>query len=52
MDVEHAVIISILMSHYRVEVALGKSALQLLESHTTSFQKLVDHKGPGCRTES
>jgi hypothetical protein len=39
MYVEHAVIISTLVSHNRVEFDLGKTALQLLEGHTR-FMKL------------
>jgi hypothetical protein len=34
MYVEHAVIISIVVSHNRVEIDLGKKALQLLEGHS------------------
>ena len=34
MYIEHAVIISTLVTHNRVEFDLGKSALQLLEDHT------------------
>lgn len=33
MYVEHAVIISTLLSHYGVEIDLGKSGLQLFEGH-------------------
>jgi len=34
MYIEHAVIISTLVTHNRVEFDLGKSALQLLDDHT------------------
>jgi hypothetical protein len=41
MYVEHSVIISILMSHNRVEVDLGKRVLQLLEGHTRFMKRFL-----------
>jgi hypothetical protein len=44
MYVEHAVIISILLSHNRVEIDLGKKALQLLEGHTQCIKRFYGNR--------
>jgi hypothetical protein len=44
MYVEHAVIISTLVSHNRVEIDLGKTALQLLEGHTRFMKRFYGNR--------
>jgi hypothetical protein len=44
MYVEHSVIISTLVSHNRVEIDLGKRALQLLEDHTRFMKRFYGNR--------
>jgi len=44
MYVEHSVIISTIVSHNRVEVDLGKRALQLLEDHTRFMKRFYRNR--------
>jgi hypothetical protein len=42
--VEHSVIIATLVSHNRVEIDLGKKALQLLEAHTRFMKRFYGNR--------
>ena len=44
MYVEHSVIIWTLVSHNRVEIDLGKRALQLLEDHTRFMKRFYGNR--------
>jgi hypothetical protein len=44
MYVEYSVIISTLVSHNRVEIDLGKRALQLLENHTRFMKRFYGNR--------
>jgi hypothetical protein len=44
MYVEHALVISAFVSHYRVEIDLSKSMLQLLEVHKNLPRHLYGHR--------
>ena len=44
MYVEYSVIISVLVSHNRVEIDLGKRGLQLLEGHTRSIKRFYGNR--------
>jgi hypothetical protein len=44
MYVEYSVIISTLVSHKRVEIDLGKRALQLLEDHTRFMKRFYGNR--------
>jgi hypothetical protein len=44
MYVEYSVIISTLVSHNRVEIDLGKRALQLLEDHTRFMKRFYGNR--------
>jgi hypothetical protein len=44
MYVEYSVIISILMSHNRVEIDFGKRGLQLLEKHTRFIKRFYGNR--------